>query len=405
MNFNKPIRTLLAMGALLTQSALNAQSWITVDDFKPGTAAAVTSDSQGNIYVAGYGTDAQGIGHATIMKSSDGGASWGIVEAFNDMSLSTTFRAIGTDAAGNVYATGLSMTVNNSKGQSGYWVVRKSSDQGTTWSTVDRFALPNNSYSIASAGGFGRDSLGNLYVVGTATVTQAGSQISHWIVRKSSNAGISWATVDDFLYGTGATPGPTGIICTSSGVFVSGGGYKDYSVGKLKGSVVHWLVRRSTNGGATWTTVDDYSYLQNQANGAFARAITADPAGNIYAFGNGATDSSHSRWLARKSSDNGATWSVVDDFLFQNDTCFAAAAGVDASGNIYAVGGARNHWLVRTSNSSGANWSLVDDFQYSPGNYASFARGFGTSPTGALFAVGQGTGPDGSHWIVRAAAP
>lgn len=399
---------LLALGALLTPSPSHAQSWTTVDDFKPGTGFAITSDAQGNIYAAGSGTDAQGVGHATVMKSADGGVSWKIVEDFNLRSLGTGFFAIGTDDAGNVYAVGDGMTVNNSKGQSGYWIVRKSSDQGMTWSTVDQFALPGGTYSLGIARGFGKDTLGNIYVVGMAQVTQNGANSSYWIVRKSSDRGSTWTTVDNFHYGLSFGSEARAVICTPSGIFVSGGGQKPY----LKsGALDRWLVRRSTNGGATWTTVDEYSYLQNQTCSTFSRAITADPAGNIYVFGNGAIINSQGvssplHWLVRKSADNGATWSLVDDFQYQNGTSAPNAGGVDAFGNIYAVGaGAVTHWLVRAGGPGGTAWSLVDDFKYSTGNYASTGMGFAATPGGSLFAIGIGVAADGRHWIARATAP
>jgi len=44
--------------------------------------------------------------------------------------------------------------------------------------------------------GIGADASGNLYVVGSGNVLDNGRDFSHWNVRKSTNGGNSWTTVD-----------------------------------------------------------------------------------------------------------------------------------------------------------------------------------------------------------------
>jgi hypothetical protein len=184
-------------------------------------------------------------------------------------------------------------------------------------------------------------------------------------------------------------------VCRRAWIYVS------YSINKVRGQAVHWLARRSTNAGTNWTTVDDYQYLGNPTNGVAAKGgIAADAAGNLYVLGTGVASGGPVHWLARKSVDGGATWSVVDDYLYQGNNASPNAVGLDAYGNVYGVGTGANHWLVRGSNPSGTAWITVDDFQYSA-NQGAVGFGFGASPAGNVFTIGLGSG----HWVVREATP
>ncbi len=85
---NKILLRLLCATPLLAAVHLSAQTWQTVDDFqhavgKPASALALGADASGNIYAAGNGTDAAGVGHALVMKSTDAGNSWATIQDFN----------------------------------------------------------------------------------------------------------------------------------------------------------------------------------------------------------------------------------------------------------------------------------------------------------------------------------
>jgi hypothetical protein len=94
-----------------------------------------------------------------------------------------------------------------------------------------------------------------------------------------------------------------------------------------------WLVRKSANGGASWSNVD---YVTNGWP-AYARSLVVDPLGRIFAVGfQGTTTAS---WLVRASADGGATWTTTDSFLPSGYTgAQAESAAVDALGNICVVG-------------------------------------------------------------------
>jgi hypothetical protein len=161
-------------------------------------------------------------------------------------------------------------------------------------------------------------------------------------------------------------------------------------------------VRRSLNGGASWSTVD--SYLGGGAND-----IGTDASGNIYVVGSNAD-----HWIVRKSSNGGASWSIADDFLPLSPprlTSSAAALGfaASASGNLFAVGLTRPSatsiddakWVVRESVGGTGSWQTVDTFQYVSGQIA-VAESVVADNVGNVYVGGWGTDATVTgHWLVR----
>jgi hypothetical protein len=249
------------------------------------------------------------------------------------------------------------------------------------------------------ATGFTADNSGNIYVVGGGR--DAGTKKNrlgnlHWLVRRSSDGGQTWTLVDD-VTGQDAN---CACFVAGAGLFVAGPRYASSS------SV--WTVRRSPNGQpSTWSTVDSPF-----AGGA--AAVGNDSLGNIYVTGakwiTTATNpniTGYWVWVTRESSDGGNHWSTVDTFApAQNKNSNGLSVGRDSGGNVVVVGYAYDaqavrHWIVRTPGSSGA-WGTIDDFH--PGNSAS-ALGVVTDSAGNLLVTGAAQDAMGGHWIVRKLAP
>ena len=411
MNRCKLLRMTIALAAtaLLGQAQLSAQTWQTVDNFQytPGKGAGALGaglDTQGNLYTVGSAFDAANIQHALVMRSSDQGVTWAAIEDFNYRpGTNTSFYGFGVDPAQNLYAVGLA-TMGSSRS---HWLVRKSADHGVTWATVDDY-VPDSGASDQrnTASGFAADSSGNIYVVGmgfTRVGTKSSYPHQYWIVRKSSNSGASWSTVDQYGYPNAPESSASAIIAAPNGLFVCG-----ISVGGP-----HWVVRKSVDGGASWSTVDDFysGTLFNQPTG-----LTADSAGNVYVGGVSSSTSSGSyahNWVVRKGTNGGTTWQTVDAFryvpnptgLFANES---TALGCDIPGNVYAVGSGTDannvsHWLTRKSADQGVSWSTADDFQYVSGK-AAIPHCFGLDAAGNVYVGGFGRDPANvTHWLVRKA--
>ena len=420
VNTTKLIKTTVATAAiaLLAQLQLPAQPWQTVDDYQhtPGKMArawATGLDAQGNLYTAGQAYDAANVRHALVMRSSDQGATWATIEDFNYRpGTNTYFLSFAVDPAQNLYAVGVADMSANPVYSRWHWIVRKSTDHGATWATADDF-VPDTGASDGrnTASGVAVDAAGNVYVVGMVhqRVGKSSYPYEFWVVRKSSNAGATWTTVDQYGYPNAPESLANAVLATPAGLFVCG-----LSVA-TSGRGPQWVVRKSANAGTTWTTVDNFysSTAFNQPN-----ALTADAAGNLYVGGfsdiNTAGSYSH-YWVVRKGSNGGTSWQTADAFrYFPYPTTFTAndalGMGTDALGNVYAVGSGTDanrvgHWVVRATANQGASWVTVDDFQYASGQYSA-AHGFGLDAAGNVHVCGTGTDPvSGGHWLVRKAMP
>src|SRR5262249_55529533 len=155
-----------------------------------------------------------------------------------------------------------------------------------------------------------------------------------------------WETVDDFRRnGVDASE--------SSSVFIDPGTRSIFAAGMASDATgAHWLVRTSVDG-VTWFTIDDFMYPGAGADAAF---VGADANGNLIVGGNAETSTS-SRWLVRRSTDGGATWTLVDDYQHPTGSTGLARAMASTGGAIYVAGHSDNldatvdqyHWIVRKS--------------------------------------------------------
>jgi len=125
----------------------------------------------------------------------------------------------------------------------------------------------------------------------------------------------------------------------------------------------HAQIRKSSNHAATWTLIDDWS---SPVEGSIrVLGLGADPTGRLYALGYIADAMGRTRWMVRRSADGGRSWTTVDDFaLPRNQSAVAQDFAADAAGNAYVVGyaeepptpgkpGPQRHWLVRRSRDCG----------------------------------------------------
>jgi hypothetical protein len=101
----------------------------------------------------------------------------------------------------------------------------------------------------------------------------------------------------------------------------------------------HWIVRKSTNGGNSWTTVDDYQLVAD--NSSSARCVATDANGNLVVAGSGA-----GKWVVRKSAGGTGPWTTVDVFQNGGSVTTPNAIAADAFGNVF-VGGNGANWLIK----------------------------------------------------------
>jgi hypothetical protein len=378
MKKNNLFLTLTAALLLAPLTSTFAQStWQTVDDFQytPGKAAAnrgVAASTSGAVFVAGSGADAAGTTHGWVHRSLDGGATWSTVLDVAPVNL----LRVAASPTGDLLAVGTEVVAN------GRWLTYRSSDDGATWSLLDQFTFSRGKQATAqSAAG---DAAGRIYVTGIAIDAQ---NIQHWTVRRSLDGGATWTTADDQKNGLAY-----GIAASPSGVL---------AVGYISGI---WTVRRTLDGGGTWTTVDKYQLDSRYQSGAYALAVNG--LGQLYVTGRAqkaVKKTTENHWITRTSSDGGATWRTVDDFKV-NGLGYAFGITADVFGRIFAAGFTGNNpplWVVRASPDAGATWVTTDAFSLAPAGMAQ-AAAVAADPYGNVFVAGFGMDSGSvNHALVR----
>jgi hypothetical protein len=349
---------LLFAAATFFTKASSAQTWQTVDQFQYVQGAdnsGLAVAPSGLLFAAGTGEADTGY-RGLIRMSADNGSTWSTLDDFLYPGLNYTINSgIVSDATGNLYVAGTAYDDGSANGGPFHWIVRRSTNGGATWSIVDDFA-PGGQLTQANA--IASDAAGNVYVAGFADY---GNGTFAWTIRKGVG-GLAFTTVDSFT--SGDYPGPGGIyVHPTSGIFAVGSG----KVTSRNVTSLAWIVRRSTNGGTTWQTVDTFQLSSGSASRALA--VGADTLGNCYVVGRGNVLSKgkiSSHWLVRKSVNGGAPWSTVDDSqLAANNSAEAHCLVTDSSGNLLVAGQAGsttgNHWIVRQNSGGTGAWTTVDD--------------------------------------------
>jgi hypothetical protein len=403
---------------------VHAQNWQTVLDYQLAAGqfaegSALAADAAGDVFCGGTAADRAGgladTAHGLVLKTDTSAVNWFLSDDPTPSPLqysSRVWRGLGFDAQNNLYSVGSLTPKGSSAPYPSYWLVRKSSDSGLSWSTEDAFQY---SPGLASEGrAYAADDSGAIYTAGygsSPAAKRSDPAPLHWLVRKSTDGGQTWSTVDDY-YNTAKTGYPKWGIPQKAhfvpgvGVFVVG-----QSAANANGYSQTWTVRRSTDDGATWSTVDLY-----QPGGvgyvSIAYSLTSDSQGNIYVVGRADIPQVIQRktytvgqFVVRKSSDGGVTWSNIDLFsVGAGKIASASAAGLDGTGKLIVAGQYQDalnsyHWITRRPDALG-NWQTVDNFQLASG-YDAAPDDLITDATGNVLVSGQGEDAAGPHWIVR----
>jgi hypothetical protein len=184
---------------------------------------------------------------------------------------------------------------------SGIWTVRRSPNgEKGTWTTVDSFYTRREWTSGTAKGILATSS--KIHVVGSAY--NASTRKTHWVVRTSSDGGLTWSITDMALTGNSVEAG--GIVEDTSGNLVVCG----HATGAAGG--LDWIVRKGTPGTnwvkqgknlvpvatMTWTTSDDYQLVPGKS--AQPNAITRDTQGNIFVSGHAQDAAGVNHWIVRK---------------------------------------------------------------------------------------------------------
>ena len=374
------------------ESRMLLSGWASVDTLHNASISGMAADTSDDVYAVGS-LDANGVSYGIVREkprgSPDAPGSWVTIA---ETGPNEGFNAVAVDKNGDVFVGGEGA---GTLGTDDWLVWELPAGAGPNGlKVVDEVAgaprAASNVYGLAVDAG------GNVFATGTV----ADGIASYCTTRKGlydDSTGTWTFTTIDSVAGQGA-----GVTVISSGP--SSG---VYAVGSTPGSVLPssiWLVRKSSDGGTTWSTVDSFAAPDNLGTPGevdAALAVTADPAGNLYVAGEsgGVMDSRGFHWVVRKSLDGGTSWSTDDDFPQGNR---ATAIGSDASGNIFVAGFApdasgNQHAIVRSN--VGGSWNTVDDYVSGNGpNPESYNYALTVDSAGNAYAGG---GDLDSNWFIR----
>jgi hypothetical protein len=392
-------------------------AWTTSDtngDNTLGEAWQVACDPAGNIYVAGAEADKDNAANPRdVIRMKPSGGEWATIynQAHRDGWSGNQRMAVNAD--GDIYVTsfyGIVLKWNRSQG-------------ATMFTPVDQPAplVTNKSTSYPQATALTIDAAGNVYVAGNTPVIGAQNTIRpQWTVRKQTGGQGPFVTVD--LYAYPATPARG--YADAITAIPAGPAAGLYATGHCNApdGTMHWIVRRSTDAGKTWSLADDFP---GGAMGAGPYGVAGDVAGNVYVTGTAFTvvqggtkrnpTTTYTRyWMTRKGVANAAgslSWGVSDAFTTPatGGNFLPQDVAVDTAGKVFVAGistmtdssgVASDHGIVR-SNESGV-WQTVDDIQ---GSWPSGARflDIAADNGGSVFAAGYTTiGVSGDqYWTVR----
>ena len=370
-------------------------TWTTIDDFQPGAGLNsivydLAIDPQGTIYALGARAGAGGRQHAFVRKSGDGGATWTSVDDYQMTSgRDTNVSGIAAPSTGVVVYGGDSTDAN---GTSPLYV-RRSGDGGGSWTTTP---FQYKAGQSMQGGGVTADAAGNVYQVGGGI---DGNNI-RWLVRRSKDNGLSFTTIDDFLY-----PGLMKTQSVASGLLAVDA-QRLYVVGHSVDSAFgfHWMVRTSSDGGATWG-IDEDAPLSPGLNHLNASVLAANARGDLFALGRVEDVTMTSHAVVRRKLANASVWSTVDDFqLRPGQPSISSGLVEDEAGRLYLLTYGQidqntTRWLTRRSADGGTTWTTVDEFGYMGG---AVGLRLVRDRKGNLYAAGAGKDAQGSfHALVR----
>lgn len=326
----------------------------------------MAADSAGNVYAIGAYN-----GSAILREKPAGSSSFVSVPVNSSGPIDSVFA----DANGDLFLCALDA--------SGYarTILKRPAGQ-TTFSSVN-FGIPSNTqlWGFTGPQTFAGDSAGDVFAIGNV---RAATGYSHQYGTIYTYYGTVWemaagkSSFSPVHSSKGFDPSAITLIDSgpSAGMYVIDGDYL-------------YAVDRSTDGGASWTTVDGYNYDPNDSFGTYAWALASDSDGNgnVFVVGDGGQQvitgyksvkvkgqwvqqpvyGYEDHWLTRHSSDGGATWTNVDDFQLAQTAgnlnepnavvnlggiVYVAGVSTDSSGNTHAI--------IRTN--AGGTWQTADDY-------------------------------------------
>lgn len=281
--------------------------------------------SAGDLFEGGSVTLNNELTHWILRKRTRSGA----FEVVDDYTASGPTQELGAaamaeDSIGQLYVLGTTGAGPRTDGpypSSG--LLRISQDDGKNWQNLS--PLPTEPQAACVATALAIDWEDQIYAAQSCLPGQLPFRM--WTeLYVSRDYGNTWQLLDQVNGGTtsGRLPEVSGIVTSVFGDLV-------YQI-----SAPAWTIRRLDSRSGVWATVD---YINSHGSyGDETSSIFSDWAtGEIWA--SGTLDQNNGIWTVRKSSDGGKTWSPSDAFQAKaGQTSEAGAIAKDNLGNLYVYG-------------------------------------------------------------------
>jgi hypothetical protein len=325
---------------MVRQELAGGTTWSNVLSNNDRPTFWMANDSSGNIFRSELGIVPGAINGSVLFELPANKSAWQQLTAPSTYT-GNTLNVIAVDSSNTIWVGGEGPPDRTSESvdvdySGGSWLVWQQSAPNGTWTLADQFtyegAMFNQPQSIVTTSGA-------IYVGGECadTFEDFESINGTWVVRKSSDNGKTWSTIDT-LKGQFHS-----MAADSKGnLFVFG-----YDTSK-DNETNNSAIRITKDGGLTWTQASVPVSISPEPQ---SKLIAVDSSDNIFLTGGNAN------WQVLKSSDQGNTWTVKDSFT----SGLPEMLGISPSGTIFAGAVVSGHWTVRQSSDGGSTWTTTDD--------------------------------------------
>lgn len=400
MSYNSPFWDTLSQEPLLRKSTDGGVTWsdslhTISSDYSARITRSIRLDN-GDMITASFDQGPSGKGDEVgrLYRSTDGGSSW---SDLSQLMYTQVFynepSAFVADASGRMLMTGYTYDERDSYNHA---IVRASLDNGVTWTAGIDVVDParNAEGSVAAI-----DSSGSFF----AAVTEStwGFTVASAVVIKKSSDGVNWSDLNTWTIPSGQSFTVTGMIVLPDGSLRMTGSLHNTSTNQDDG-----FVRAISTAG-----VETMMTLIPPADGSsqqfFHTHIARASDGTLWASATELVTPTNTFWIVQKSIDDGATWTTVDSYQdVAGSAVHADRIAFDAGGAVYVAGESANHvLLIRKSVNGGATWTSVAASSTIT-NFGTFSDFIIDTDGRLLIATSRGTDYDttdgGSVWHILA---
>ena len=343
---------------------------------------SITTDASGNVYVTGSSITYGGAYYdmITIKYGSDGNIQW--LQKYNGPADSTdSGNAIAVDASGNVYVTGSSFGTGT---KSDFITIKYNSSGVQQW--AQRYNGPTN--ETDNAYNLKIDASGNVYVTGSSD--NGAAMNDYYTIKYNSSGMLQWA---HRYNGTGSSfDSPSSLAVDNSGnVYVAG-----YSSGVGTG-YDYVTIKYNSTGAIQWE--QRYNGPGNSTENVFS--LKVDAGGNVYITGFSGGSGTGNDYATIKYNSAGVQQWLQRYSGSANSNDVARSLILDDSGNVYISG-------FTTETSSGEDYTTIKynsagvqqwlQKYNGPANLNDEVYSMAIDPTGNIYVTGSsegsGTGSD-----------